>query len=148
MAKRTLESGHCFSKNTRRRCRDDATTCNRLSCAARVVASVCSVCIFRSSSDIYRIFLSFDLAADCLFAQILSHGKEKKRKYQNTKNIKVKNPIETAWFLKGEAKKRDGGELSRETNLGRYKKNEYSIGICTSFIVSLLSRYINILWKS
>lgn len=46
---------------------------NRVSWAERVVASVCRVWTFLSSSDIYRAFLSFDRAADCRFARILHH---------------------------------------------------------------------------
>ena len=42
-----------------------------MSCAESVVASVCSVCTFLSSSLVYLIFLSLALAADCLFARIL-----------------------------------------------------------------------------
>jgi hypothetical protein len=42
-----------------------------VSCAESVVASVCSVCTFLSSSPVYLIFLSFDLAADTLLARIL-----------------------------------------------------------------------------
>jgi hypothetical protein len=38
-----------------------------------VVASVCSVCTFLSSSLVYLIFLSLDLAADCRFARILQN---------------------------------------------------------------------------
>lgn len=47
------------------------STCNKVNCADNEVASVCSVWTFLSSSDMYLIFLSFDLAADCRFAQIL-----------------------------------------------------------------------------
>jgi hypothetical protein len=46
-------------------------TCRSVSCAESVVASVCSVCTFLSSSPVYLIFLSFDLAADTLLARIL-----------------------------------------------------------------------------
>jgi hypothetical protein len=42
-----------------------------VSCADSVVASVCRVWTFFSSSLVYLTFLSFDLAADCLFARIL-----------------------------------------------------------------------------
>jgi hypothetical protein len=45
-----------------------------VSCAESVVASVCSVCTFLSSSLVYLIFLSLDLAADCRFARILRDG--------------------------------------------------------------------------
>ena len=50
-------------------------TWNSVSCAERVVASVWRVWTFRSSSVIYRAFLSFDRAADCLFAMILHQTK-------------------------------------------------------------------------
>lgn len=46
-------------------------TCRIVTWAERVVASLWSVCTFLSSSLVYRIFLSFDRAADCLLARIL-----------------------------------------------------------------------------
>jgi hypothetical protein len=50
-------------------------TWNSVSCAESVVASVWRVWTFRSSSVIYRAFLSFERAADCLFATILHQTK-------------------------------------------------------------------------
>lgn len=67
-------------------------TCSRVNCADKEVASVCRVCTFLSSSAMYLILRSFDLAADCLFAQILleesmKHGSEIK-KQKGTKRVK------------------------------------------------------------
>lgn len=64
-------------------------TCSNVTCAERVVASVCSVCTLLSNSPVYLIFLSFDLAADCLFARILYSTEEGKIKqaFQLIRNI-------------------------------------------------------------
>ena len=50
---------------------DEDGTCRRLICAASVVASVCRICTFCSSSTMYRILRSLDRAADCRFASTL-----------------------------------------------------------------------------
>lgn len=64
-------------------------TCKRVNWADKEVASVCKVWTFCSSSAMYRIFLSFDLAADCLFAQILTHGNQGENIKHND-DVKVK----------------------------------------------------------
>lgn len=60
-----------FYMDTHISVRNSSHTCNMVNCADNVVASVCSVCTFFSSSEIYRTFRSFERAADCLFAKIL-----------------------------------------------------------------------------
>jgi len=72
----------------------------KVSCAERVVASVCRVWTFRSNSNIYRAFLSFERAADCRFARILQVVLDK-RYVMDTwywTQIHPKNKKSSWWF--------------------------------------------------
>jgi hypothetical protein len=75
-----------FHKHHQHQQRRSVRTCSNASWVANAVASLCMNCTFRSSSAMYLIFLSFDLAADCLLFIILSHDSPSSN--QNRQTIK------------------------------------------------------------